>query len=238
MYACDQIQTRFPTDLRAQTQERLVIALPGDVAHAFVPDVRVVERPRPVSGGVALAEEEAQAARPFVLELVLPRAEAFIEIVEAGARERVVTVIEVLSRSNKEPGKDQESCLRKRDDLEEAGISLVEIDLLRAGRRVAMVHPTRVPASHQTPYQAAVRRGWGRPLLELYAMPLRERLPNIAVPLRSTDRDVVLELQPLIEQVYRNGRYDDIDYRAPAQPPLEGEDAAWANALLRERGLR
>lgn len=37
---------------------------------------------------------------------------------------------------------------------------------------------------------------------------------------------------------YRNGAYDDIDYRQPAKPPLEGEVAVWADALLKEKGLR
>jgi hypothetical protein len=161
-----------------------------------------------------------------------------VEIVEAGRRERVVTVIEVLSRSNKESGKDQDTYLRKRDDLEAADISLIEIELLRAGHRVPMVHPARIPPEYRTPYQVAVRRAWGPPVLAIYAVPLRERLPNIAVPLRESDRDVALQLQPLIDMAYRNGRYDDIDYRVDAVPPLEGDDASWADALLRTQGRR
>jgi hypothetical protein len=30
--------------------------------------------------------------------------------------------------------------------------------------------------------------------------------------------------------------HDDIDYRAEPDPPLSGEDEAWAAALLREQG--
>jgi len=37
-------------------------------------------------------------------------------------------------------------------------------------------------------------------------VPLRQRLPAIRVPLRETDADVPLDLQALIEQVYRHGR--------------------------------
>jgi hypothetical protein len=39
--------------------------------------------------------------------------------------------------------------------------------------------------------------------------------------------------------VYEAGPYSRrVDYRREAVPPLEGEDAAWADALLREKGLR
>jgi hypothetical protein len=49
--------------------------------------------------------------------------------------------------------------------------------------------------------------------------------------------NVRLDLQPLIEQTYRNGGYDDIDYKTTPQPPLDAEDADWAAKLLGERGL-
>ena len=75
-------------------------------------------------------------------------------------------------------------------------------------------------------------------MLAIYAVPLREPLPNIAVALREPDRDVVLQLQPLIDLADLNGRYDDIDYRVEAVPPLEGDDASWADALLRTQGRR
>ena len=59
-----------------------------------------------------------------------------------------------------------------------------------------------------------------------------------AIPLRPTDRDVPLDLQAIFEQCYRNGGYDDIDYRSEPDPPLSAEDAAWADALLRNQGKR
>ena len=64
------------------------------------------------------------------------------------------------------------------------------------------------------------------------------RLPSIRVPLRPTDADVRLDLQSLVDRCYANGRYDDLDYRAEPNPPLEAEDAAWTDAMLRVKGLR
>jgi hypothetical protein len=57
-------------------------------------------------------------------------------------------------------------------------------------------------------------------------------LPVIRLPLRPADADVPLDLQALIDRCYHHGRYDDIDYRAPPNPPLEPADAAWADELL------
>jgi Protein of unknown function (DUF4058) len=46
-----------------------------------------------------------------------------------------------------------------------------------------------------------------------------------------------LDLQAVIDQCYRNGGYDeDIDYSVAPDPPLNVEDAHWADTLLREAG--
>jgi hypothetical protein len=79
----------------------------------------------------------------------------------------------------------------------------------------------------------------GKPLeLAVYALPLQLPLPPIAIPLRQTDKDVTLELQPLVDLCYRNGRYEDLDYTAAPQPPLSPADAAWVQSLEPSRGRR
>ena len=72
---------------------------------------------------------------------------------------------------------------------------------------------------------------------EVYPIRLRERLPVIRLPLRSTDADVVLALQPLIDHCHERGRYHFLDYRPALEPPLSPEDAAWAEQLLRQNDL-
>ena len=52
------------------------------------------------------------------------------------------------------------------------------------------------------------------------------------------DRDVVLDLQQVIDQCYERGRYNVIDYRKDPEPPLSPTDARWADEILREKGLR
>ena len=74
---------------------------------------------------------------------------------------------------------------------------------------------------------------WSERGRALYALPLRERLPAIPIPLRQSDRPVPLDLQALLDQCYRNGRYDDIDYAEPPIPVFAADEWAWAEALLK-----
>ncbi|NUQ66211.1 MAG: DUF4058 family protein [Pirellulales bacterium] len=239
IYARDQLQTRLPGGLRARVEERVVIEPGLDAERSVYPDIRVVERGR---GPAApeFSESGVAVAEPLVLHLPdEPATQTFIEIIDLGSGKRVVTVIEVLSLSNKLPGEGQDLYLKKRDELKQGGVSLVEIDLLRAGKRSMPVPSQLIPDSHRTPYQVCVRRGWQTATVELYRVPLRERLPMIRIPLRETDSDVPLDLQALIDQCYRNGGYDDdLDYRQPLDPPLSADDAAWADELLRSLGRR
>jgi hypothetical protein len=43
----------------------------------------------------------------------------------------------------------------------------------------------------------------------------------------------VLDIQRLVEQAYADGRYDDIDYGEVCRPPLDPDDAAWADEVLK-----
>jgi hypothetical protein len=132
--------------------------------------------------------------------------------------------IEFLSPTNKIPGPRRERYLRKQQDYLDGGVNLVEIDLIRAGIR--------------TDYQICVRRLMQLEEPEVYRAPLRERLPIIRIPLRPKDKDIPLDLQDLIDQCYRRGRYAAINYRSDPIPPLSLPDARWADDLLRAAGLR
>src|SRR5262249_35220322 len=155
-------------------------------------------------------------AEPLVIFLPdEPVTESSIAIIDVGSGRRVVTVIEMLSLSHKLPGEGQEGpdgpaptqsrqlYRSKQRERKDGQVNLVEIDLLRAGDRVLSVGPSRIPASHRTPYQVCVYRATAAlPCYEVYRVPLRERLPVIRVPLRPTDADVPLDLQALIDQCY------------------------------------
>jgi hypothetical protein len=235
-YAQAMLNERLPRDLRARTQERIVVEVPGDDDRSYYPDIRIDEDTRSSDGATAVADVAMVTAEPLVVPFNEPETQAFLEIIEAGPNRRLITVLEIVSPSNK-VGKAREKYLQKQHDLSEAGVSLVEIDLLRGGPHVLQLPLYRYPASHRTPYKVCVCRGT-KAAAEIYRVPLRERLPTIRVPLRPSDADVALDLQTLIEQVYHHGRYDDIDYTLPPAPPLDPEDAAWADELLRAAGKR
>ena len=60
---------------------------------------------------------------------------------------------------------------------------------------------------------------------------LREPLPEIPIPLAGDDPDVWLDLKPILDAVYDGGAYRYRLYDSPPDPPLLGDDAAWATAL-------
>lgn len=239
IYAADQLQGRLPGDLRARVEERVVVEPGEGEVRSVYPDIRVVERGRGLSAAAAV-ETDVAVLEPVILRLEAePMTETFIEIIDVGSGKRVVTVIEVVSLANKLPGDSRDKYRQKQEELRAGGVSLVEIDLLRSGHRRLGVPYHRLPVSHRTAYQVCVRRGWDPAAVEVYPVPLRQRLPTVKVPLRQTDADVPLDLQVLIEQCYRNGGYDaDLDYRRVPDPPLSDEDEQWADSLLRSQGRR
>ncbi len=218
-YASDPLQKFLPKDLRARVEERVVVSQ-GDHSRSLFPDVRVIETER-VSRGSGYGETSSALAKPLVIELPDElETQRFIEIREVASRSRLVTVIEVIGPTNKKPGDGQELYLRKQYDLRQAGVSLVEIDLLRAGDWIVAGPIDALEPQVRTLYRVVVRRGWRRLQAEYYAIPLSERLPTIRVPPRPTDSDVPLDLQSLLDQCDGNGGYDDIDYSGSPEPPL------------------
>ena len=216
---------------------RAFVAAEPTTFRAIYPDACVVEHPR----SWPAAEPNAGVAVEEPLVIIAsdePVTQGYIEIIDAASGNRVVTVIEFLSPSNKSPGDGQRQYLQKQQEVLASAANLVEIDLTRAGQRRLAWAPERVPPSHRTTYQVCVRRAHKLPQFELYRAPLMRRLPVISIPLRASDADVPLDLQALIDQCYANGRYDDLGYRADPDPPLEADEAALAEDLLRGKGLR
>lgn len=237
IYARDQLQPNLPDDLKARVEERVFVEADRYERNIY-PDVRIFEKPRR-SANPRRAKSGVAVAEPWRIRVPAEAAnEGFIEIRDVANGNRVITVVEILSPANKLPGEGRELYLRKQQELESGGVSLVEIDLLRSGERVTRVPAGSVPQLEQTSYVVTVRRGSDPEIREVYPLSLRERLPVIAIPLRQDEDDAPLDLQELIDLAYRNGAYDDLDYRRDPNPPLDPADAAWADALLRERGLR
>jgi hypothetical protein len=185
----------------------------------------------------------AGAASPAVLLVDVPRPvpvrERYLEIRRLQSHE-LVTAIEVLSPTNKRPGKGRRQYEEKREAIAASLTNLVEIDLIRAGDPLPVLQRGAfLPREQAGDYRALVLRGGPPRGAALYPIRLRDPLPAIPVPLRPGEAEPSLDLQKIAESAYDRGRYDVVlDYRAEPAPPLAPDDAGWADRLLRERGLR
>jgi hypothetical protein len=239
-YARDQLQPQLPSGLRARVEEYVAVEDEFDSDRdRFSPDVRVVEKPGEPPESGAVATTVATAAEPFVVDRqVEPETLHFIQIVDTKSGHRVITSIEFISPANKTGAAGRQQYRDKQTKLLDGGVNLVEIDLTRSGSWVLAVQRSRVPKRYQGPYRISVVRAHRKHKAELYQVSLRRPLPMIRIPLRRKDDDVQLNLQSLIDASYVNGGYEDIDYSEILEPVLTGPDAEWADALLREKGLR
>ncbi len=62
---------------------------------------------------------------------------------------------------------------------------------------------------------------------------LRQPIPAFPIPLRTGEQKPMLELQPLLHQVYDRARLElAIDYNQPCTPKLSTEDEAWLRSLM------
>lgn len=150
---------------------------------------------------------------------------------------KVVTVIEIISPSNRE-GIGRDRYLKKQISCLASDASLVEIDLIRRGQPVIAVPQERLLRREGTHGFVSVRRTLSKWRCELYPCPLKERLPVIAIPLRPGDKDIPIDLQPLVDRCYRLGGYWQTDFRKDPIPPLPKDELAWVDECLREAGLR
>lgn len=140
-------------------------------------------------------------------------------------------MIEILSRANKSDAKGRRQYLRKRDRVLQSRAYLVEIDLLRAGRRIDEVDP-----GVTSQYRTVVSRGHRPREAALYLFSMQQAIPLVPIPLLPEDEELVVDLNQILHQLYDRARYDlRIDYRLPTVPPLDVTDDRWARELLVQR---
>jgi hypothetical protein len=137
-----------------------------------------------------------------------------------------VTVIEVLSPSNKTV--HRERYLAKRDRILYGDIHLIELDLLRGGKRTEAKFPKEgyvlmvARAQPDAPHRA-----------EVYQVGLRDPLPAIPVPLVKGDPDIPLDISKVVGDVYIAASYRlHLDYTRMPLTPFSPEDEAWVKTLL------
>ncbi len=207
-------------------EEHVYVHAPPEPERHFSgrPDVAVKQSPFET-----LQQESDTAVLEAPTNLLLPvradiETEPYLEIRDRDD-ELVITVIELLSPTNKRAGPDREQYLVNRQRSLASNIHVIEIGLSRGGNRM----PTEdLP---DCDYYVLVRRAEQLRRAGVWPLRLRDPLPLIPVPLQAPDPDARLDLQSLLHLVYDRAGYRYRIYNAPPRPPLHPEDARWAESV-------
>ncbi len=198
----------------------------GDLLRIIAPDLAIVQKTgwlETTDGAIAVETEPALLTLPAIDPVVEPYL-----VIRSCGNDEVVAVIELLSPTNKQSRDGRTEYLAKRNLVLHSDASLIEIDLLRAGKRL----PT-VETLPKGDYFAFVTRVEQRPKVEVYSWPLERRLPTIPIPLAEGDPDVMLDLQAVFDTTYDRAGYDySLKYSKPVEPPLTERQKVWVAEML------
>ena len=233
-YIHEQLQPQIRPNYIARIGERVQLAT---VSCSYVPDVLLVKSVReatvPYAATISPIADEPQ----IVTTLDEAYRETYVEIVSRDTGD-VVTLIELLSPANK-VGDGRVQYIQKQDDLLMTEVNLVEIDLLGYGQDTVLARNVPITNPADWRYLINISRAGQRNVLELYAVPLRDRLPNCRIPLRPPDGDAVLDLTAIFTRTYDIGSYDLlIDYSQSPDTSLRDFETIWLNTHLQKQGIR
>ena len=220
-----EIETRT---YRGQAEGGLSIGIPDAVVFSG----QTKEREPETKDNSSTQTTVALAAEPCPKRVQLPMTEdvkeRYLEIREVATR-AVVTAIEILSPKNKTSGPGRQAYEEKRQTILSSRTHLVEIDLLRGGRPMAIVGE-----KINTAYRLLISRSEQRPFADLYTISLQDKLPTFALPLQAGDSEPLVSLQEVFNGVYERASYDlRLDYSQPPPPPLlSAPDLKWLSACL------
>lgn len=241
-----EISDYLAPQVRPQYIVRLAVAVVPDLPHAqeievIDPDMEILRRkrtPEPVppplaAGGVAVMTPTI--TKPVIMPLPVLKVRLVTVEIRETETHRLVTSIELLSPVNKrKPGLTK--FLEKRARLQEAGVHLVDIDLIRRGKRP--VTPPSFTETHppaKAHYSVMLTRAKANQI-ELWPIRVQEQLPTIAIPLRAGDPDIPLDLGAVFTAIYDKAGYDlSLDYSLPPPPPaLDAATQNWIDELLKD----
>ena len=215
---------------RLDTEDSLLIGIP-DVA---ILSVKQAQKPSIRKTAIAtLPTETENRAITVTLPLPLEIKEGYLEIREVSTG-KVVTIIEILSPTNKKTKEGRKSYLDKREKILQSDTNLVEIDLIRTGEKMPIV--TRIS---DTDYRILIVRSYRFPSAQLFAFSVKQTIPNFPIPLQKGEEEIELNLQTLFLEIYEQAAFDlTLDYHIPPVPDLLAEDREWMDILLKEQGRR
>jgi hypothetical protein len=241
---------RLAHAISAQLMPRIAPKYVALLAKRYVldqPGLAVFDLPRPRTvypdvHVVVPAESRPEVPQPSAVTIDAPAVELanYIETPQLSveirdvAQRRLVTIIEILSPANKE-GDGADEYHDRRRELLRSTAHLLELDLVRRGRRIVLAETP--PAALYYIYLSRANR---RPYTQIWLIGLRQRLPTVPVPLLAEDPDTYLDLQAALNSCFELVGYERLlDYTAPPPPPAFAlEDGVWLEETLRAAGLR
>jgi hypothetical protein len=214
-----------------------------DIQSRREPDVSIFGPSTPPSnGGGAVATLTAAGLLAIDVDEILsdPIEEPYLEII-SDEGDRLVTAIEIVSLSNKKPGDGgRTSYQQKQGEYRASGVNLVEIDLLRGGPHTTAVPEARLRAVvGECDYHVCIMLANGPNPYFVAPIRLANRLPEFPIPLDRGVTPVMVNLQSVFDRCYEEGGFDRLAKydRRPCDPPLTPEQQAWAEGILRAKGL-
>ena len=241
----DSLVVEFKTQLNALIQPRYVAMIEERVyitdqhdagRQTIIPDVHVFSTTKSGQNRIQVEPDTtATVVEPIEIDLLEDEVrDSFLAIYRLDDRQ-VVTIIEVLSPTNKAHGSyGQELFRKKRREVLSSTTNWVEVDLLREGERL-------VPAEYAQLGEdfVYVSRSGHRSRSKAWPIQLSQSLPTPSIPLGENDPEVPLNLQQAIVKVYDDSAYRAvIDYTRDPVPALPARYADWADQLLKSQGLR
>ena len=220
---------------RVAVEVRMYETIGGRSLPVGIPDITVKSSQvtgKQSSTNVAIAQAPIQ---PQTVDVPVPELikQGYLEVREVATSE-VVTAVEILSPINKRAGDGRQQYESKRNKVLGSATHLVEIDLLRQGKPMPVY-----PKGTQTHYRILVSRGNRRPQADLYAFNLPDAIPSFPLPLKPGDKEPLVDLQELLNDIYDRASYDlAIDYQQEPVPSLSAGDRTWLHSWLTERKLR
>ena len=190
------------------------------------PDVGVFDRTKPelLSGKAKSLVTPATLSLPRVMEWEVRLPTIYIY---DRRQQQLITAIEILSPVNKRDPQLSDY-RRKRQDMVEAGVHLLEIDLIRRGQ--PPLQHAQLPVCD---YRIVLERS-DQARTDIWALDLTDALPVLPVPLAPGDAEAAFDLGHILHTLYQRKMYAlSLDYQSDPPPPaMSPEKLAWVKAKV------
>lgn len=203
---CDVLVAQLRPRYEVDPDDRIYVESVFDEPTSYRPDVvlRTKEDDAIAKSSAVLLGARIEP-RDYAWQIPQEQLEHFV-VIRHPRRGEVVTVIELLSPSNKRAGSDgRREYVKKRNDILGSRVNLVEIDLLLGGLRL----PTRPPLRPSTDYCCYVSRA-RQFRVQVFEWSMRHVMPIVTIPLAQGDADTEVDLQRAFNAVYERGAYGEM----------------------------